>query len=65
MVFRCSGWAIPGAVFPAWRFRSILDDRRILKAPEEGPVLRLQIGLEDVADLKADLERGLAAARYL
>ena len=28
----------------------------------EGPVIRLQIGLEDVADLKADLEAGLAAA---
>jgi cysteine-S-conjugate beta-lyase len=27
----------------------------------EGTVIRLQIGLEDVADLKADLERGFAA----
>jgi cystathionine beta-lyase len=26
-----------------------------------GPVLRLQIGLEDVEDLKADISRGLAA----
>jgi cystathionine beta-lyase len=40
-----------------------LNDRRISKAPSEGPVLRLQIGLEDVADLKADIEKGLAAAR--
>ncbi|WFR96687.1 cystathionine beta-lyase [Rhizobium tumorigenes] len=39
-----------------------LGDRRICKAPKEGPVLRLQIGLEDVADVKADIERGLAAA---
>ncbi len=39
-----------------------LSDRRICKAPKEGPVLRLQIGLEDVADIKADIERGLAAA---
>ncbi|MCG6115239.1 MAG: cystathionine beta-lyase [Mesorhizobium sp.] len=40
-----------------------LGDRTIAKVPEEGPVMRLQIGLEDVADLKADLERALAAAR--
>ncbi|MCD2185249.1 cystathionine beta-lyase [Rhizobium sp. GN54] len=40
-----------------------LSDRRICKAPENGPVVRLQIGLEDMADLRADIERGLAAAR--
>lgn len=39
-----------------------LNDRRICKAPREGPVIRLQIGLEDVADIKADIERGFAAA---
>lgn len=39
-----------------------LADRRILTAPTEGPVLRLHIGLEDVGDLKADLERAFAAA---
>ena len=39
-----------------------LADRKISKAPTDGPVLRLQIGLEDVADIKADIERGLAAA---
>ncbi|TCL74040.1 cystathionine beta-lyase [Rhizobium sp. BK251] len=39
-----------------------LNDRRICKAPAEGPVIRLQIGLEDIADLKADIERGFAAA---
>jgi len=39
-----------------------LDDRRILQPPEEGPLLRLQIGLEDVADIRADLERGFEAA---
>src|SRR5690606_35633942 len=38
-----------------------LDDRA-LGAAYEGPVMRLQIGLEDVADLKADLEAALAAA---
>jgi cystathionine beta-lyase len=40
-----------------------LNDRQICKAPSEGPVLRLQIGLEDVVDVKADIEKGLAAAR--
>jgi cystathionine beta-lyase len=40
-----------------------LSDRRVCKAPPEGPVLRLQIGLEDVRDIKADIEKGLAAAR--
>ncbi|MCF3639052.1 PLP-dependent transferase, partial [Rhizobium sp. TRM95111] len=40
-----------------------LNDRRVCTAPAEGPVLRLQIGLEDVADIRADIERGLAAAR--
>ncbi|WP_037088581.1 cystathionine beta-lyase [Rhizobium sp. CF080] len=39
-----------------------LSDRTIRKAPPEGPVIRLQIGLEDVADLKKDLEAGFAAA---
>ncbi len=40
-----------------------LGDRTIATGPKEGPVIRLQIGLEDVADLKADIERGLAAAK--
>ncbi len=39
-----------------------LGDRVIAKGPYEGPVIRLQIGLEDVEDLKADISRGLAAA---
>jgi cystathionine beta-lyase, bacterial len=39
-----------------------LDDRKICKAPTEGPVIRLQIGLENVEDIVADLERGFAAA---
>lgn len=38
-----------------------LGDRTIAPA-YEGPVIRLQIGLEDVDDLKADLEAALAAA---
>jgi cystathionine beta-lyase len=40
-----------------------LSDRTIAKGPYEGPLVRLQIGLEDVEDLKGDLMRGLEAAR--
>ena len=39
-----------------------LGDRVVAKGPYDGPLIRLQIGLEDVEDLKADLARGLAAA---
>ncbi len=39
-----------------------LSDRTICKGPTDGTFIRLQVGLEDVADLKADLERGLKAA---
>ncbi len=39
-----------------------LADRTICKGPEGGALLRLQIGLEDVDDIIADLERGFAAA---
>jgi cysteine-S-conjugate beta-lyase len=42
-----------------------LDDRTVLKPPTEGPLLRLQIGLEDASDLKADLEKGFAAAQSI
>jgi len=42
---------------PVW-----LGDRVIAKGPYEGPLIRLQIGLEDVDDLKADILRGLTAA---
>ncbi len=40
-----------------------LGDRTVAKGDYEGPVMRLQIGLEDVEDIKADLTRGLEAAR--
>lgn len=39
-----------------------LGDRTVAKSQYDGPIIRLQIGLEDVADLKADIERGLRAA---
>jgi cystathionine beta-lyase len=39
-----------------------LGDRTLGNERYEGPLIRLQIGLEDVDDLKADIERGLAAA---
>jgi cystathionine beta-lyase len=40
-----------------------LDERRVSRVPCEGPIIRLQIGLEDVVDLRADLARGFDAAR--
>jgi cysteine-S-conjugate beta-lyase len=39
-----------------------IADRTIAKGAYAGPILRLQIGLEDVVDLRGDIERGLAAA---
>jgi cystathionine beta-lyase len=42
-----------------------LGDRTVAKGPQKGALIRLQIGLEDVADLKADLERGFAAVAAL
>lgn len=39
-----------------------LGDRIHAKAPNEGPVIRLQIGMEDEVDLRADITRGLDAA---
>lgn len=51
--------------FPSLALHVNLDERQILQAPTEGPVLRLHIGLEDVADLKADLEKGFAAAQAI
>jgi cystathionine beta-lyase len=39
-----------------------LADRTIAKAPPDGPVIRLQIGIEDVPDLIRDLEAGFKAA---
>ncbi|WP_206456362.1 cystathionine beta-lyase [Aurantimonas marina] len=42
-----------------------LSDRTIAKGPGVGALIRLQVGLEEVADLKADLETGFAAANTL
>ncbi|MCA0003778.1 MULTISPECIES: cystathionine beta-lyase [unclassified Mesorhizobium] len=42
---------------PVW-----LGDRVVAKDPYEGPLIRLQIGLEDVEDLMTDILRGLTAA---
>lgn len=39
-----------------------LSDRTSAKAPLDGAVIRLQIGLEDVGDLMRDIDRGLEAA---
>ncbi len=42
-----------------------LGDRTIAKAPAEGPVIRLQIGLENIEDLQKDLERGFKTVKAL
>ncbi len=55
------GWSWGG--FESLAVHVGLSDRRICKAPSEGPVIRLQIGLEDVADLRRDIEAGFAAAK--
>jgi cystathionine beta-lyase len=55
------GWSWGG--FESLAVHVGLSDRRICKAPSEGPVIRLQIGLEDVADLRSDIEAGFAAAK--
>ena len=41
---------------------AFLGDRTVAKSPPEGPVIRLQIGLEDEVDIFADLDRALEAA---
>jgi cystathionine beta-lyase len=57
------GWSWGG--FESLAVHAGLSDRRVSKAPSEGPVIRLQIGLEDVADLRRDIEAGFAAAKAL
>lgn len=39
-----------------------LEDRTIAKGPQDGILVRLQVGLEHTADLMLDLERGFSAA---
>ena len=39
------------------------SDRVIASGPEEGTTIRIQVGLEDVEDLMADIEKGLAAVK--
>ncbi|WP_235890722.1 cystathionine beta-lyase [Pararhizobium mangrovi] len=47
--------------FESLAVHASLDDRTVAKPPEEGPVMRLQIGLEDPDDLMRDLDRALEA----
>ncbi|RCL01951.1 MAG: cystathionine beta-lyase [Candidatus Tokpelaia sp. JSC188] len=42
-----------------------LSDRTVSKANYPGPILRLQIGIEDFDDLKADLKHALAAINMM
>jgi cystathionine beta-lyase len=55
------GWSWGG--FESLAVHVGLSDRTICKAPSEGPVIRLQIGLEDVVDLRKDIEAGFTAAK--
>jgi cystathionine beta-lyase len=57
------GWSWGG--FESLAVLVNLSDRKIRKAPDDGAIIRLQIGLEDVADLIQDLERGFAAAQAI
>ncbi|MGV1823405.1 cystathionine beta-lyase [Agrobacterium vitis] len=54
------GWSWGG--YESLAVLANVGDRVIAKPPAGGPLIRLQVGLEDVADLQADLERGFAAA---
>jgi cystathionine beta-lyase len=60
--FKLFGIGSSWGAFESLAVHVFLGDRKITKGNYPGPVVRLQIGLEDVEDLKADLERGLAAA---
>ncbi len=57
------GWSWGG--FESLAVHVGLSDRKISKAPTEGPVIRLQIGLEDVVDLRKDIEAGFVAAKVV
>lgn len=59
--FQIFGLGFSWAGFESLAVPVFLGDRTI-PVSYEGPLIRLQIGLEDVEDLKADLVRGLAAA---
>ncbi len=48
--------------FRSLALRVELEDRKIKKSPEDGPLIRLQIGFEDVEDLIRDIEKGFAAS---
>ena len=59
---RSSASARHGAASRAWPFRSTAPSiRTATQWAPGGPTVRLHIGLEDVDDLIADLERGFAA----
>jgi cystathionine beta-lyase len=47
--------------FESLAVMSELAQTRTVRPWTEGPVIRLQVGLEDVADLREDLELGFAA----
>ena len=63
-VSSCSAWAIRGAALKASIIPfDCVPYRTATKWEPGGPTLRLHIGLENVEDLKADLDRGFAALK--
>lgn len=42
-----------------------LSDRTIAKGPDDGILVRLQVGLEDPEDLKADIEQAMRAGGFI
>ena len=65
---RCDALEIFGLGYSWGGYESLavhvsIADRTIAKGNYAGPIMRLQIGLEDMEDLKADIERGLEAAQ--
>ncbi|MFD2238453.1 cystathionine beta-lyase [Aureimonas populi] len=48
--------------FESLALQPSLSDRTLTPVPAEGPVIRLQVGLEDPEDLRRDLARALEAA---
>ena len=60
--FKIFGLGYSWAGFESLAVPVSLGDRTVARNTYEGPLIRLQIGLENVEDLKADLALGLAAA---
>ena len=62
-VWNCSGSAIPGAGSKVSSSRSTAAATAPRQRGAQGPALRFSVGLENMEDLQADLERGFAAMK--